>query len=108
MTAAGDETSSQQTGEKMAVVIDQETGLPILKSKRVEEKYVLHEAFVCVCCVFYFPNINFHVYYREDKSSRYLRAQSSDGVDRKYGFERYTEPGGRTGWLINMHPVSCY
>ena len=31
----------------------------------------------------------------------------SDDIDRKYGFQRYTEPGERTGWLFNMHPVSC-
>ena len=44
---------------------------------------------------------------REDQSvaSRYQRAQLNDEVDAKYGFERYSLPTERTGWLINMHPV---
>ena len=44
---------------------------------------------------------------REDQSvaSRYQRAQLNDEVDARYGFERYSLPAERTGWLINMHPV---
>ena len=28
-----------------------------------------------------------------------------DGIDAKFGFERYKEPIARCGWLINMGPV---
>ena len=44
---------------------------------------------------------------REEQSvaSRFQRAQRSDEVDAKYGFERYNSPAERQGWLINMHPV---
>ena len=38
-------------------------------------------------------------------ASRYQRAQLNDEVDARYGFERYSLPTERTGWLINMHPV---
>jgi hypothetical protein len=27
-------------------------------------------------------------------------------MDLRFGFERLKEPGEKTGWLINMHPVS--
>ena len=45
---------------------------------------------------------------REDQSvaSRYQRAQQSDDVDARYGFERYTHLAEKMGWLINIHPVS--
>ena len=49
-----------------------------------------------------------HTYiYREDSSvsSRYARAQRSDEIDAKFGFERYLGTTDRMGWLINMHPV---
>lgn len=46
------------------------------------------------------------VFHRDDKSSRYHRAQRSDEVDKRYGFDKYTEPVERVGWLINIHPVS--
>ena len=44
---------------------------------------------------------------REEQSiaGRCQRAQLSDHLDAKYGFERYSLPAERTGWLINMHPV---
>ena len=44
---------------------------------------------------------------RDDPSShsRLLRAQRSDEIDAKFGYERYKDPGERLGWLINMHPV---
>lgn len=44
---------------------------------------------------------------REDGSDRRLqRALAGDAVDSKFGFDRYKEAKDRTGWLINMHPVS--
>ena len=45
--------------------------------------------------------------FRDDFSAaaRYQRSQKNDEVDAKYGFERYSLPTERTGWLINMHPV---
>lgn len=36
---------------------------------------------------------------------RLERAQHTDRLDALFGFERPAEPGERTGWLINMHPV---
>uniref|UniRef100_A0A8C2PPH2 DNA polymerase epsilon catalytic subunit n=1 Tax=Cyprinus carpio TaxID=7962 RepID=A0A8C2PPH2_CYPCA len=30
----------------------------------------------------------------------------TDGMDERFGFERMKEPGEKTGWLINMHPVA--
>lgn len=36
---------------------------------------------------------------------RLERAQRTDRLDALFGFERPAEPGERTGWLINMHPV---
>lgn len=51
-----------------------------------------------------------HVVYlrrREDGSDiRLQRALAGDAVDSKFGFDRYKEAKDRTGWLINMHPVS--
>uniref|UniRef100_A0A8C3Y6J6 DNA polymerase epsilon catalytic subunit n=1 Tax=Catharus ustulatus TaxID=91951 RepID=A0A8C3Y6J6_CATUS len=37
---------------------------------------------------------------------RLERAQRTDRLDALFGFERPAEPGERTGWLINMHPVA--
>lgn len=37
---------------------------------------------------------------------RLERSQWTDKMDFRFGFERLKEPGERTGWLINMHPVS--
>lgn len=37
---------------------------------------------------------------------RLERSQWTDKMDLRFGFERLKEPGERTGWLINMHPVS--
>ncbi|NXP78258.1 DPOE1 polymerase, partial [Ramphastos sulfuratus] len=36
---------------------------------------------------------------------RLERSQRTDQLDALFGFERPTEPGERTGWLINMHPT---
>lgn len=36
---------------------------------------------------------------------RLERSQRTDRLDALFGFERPSEPGERTGWLINMHPV---
>lgn len=36
---------------------------------------------------------------------RLERSQRTDRLDALFGFERPAEPGERTGWLINMHPV---
>ncbi|XP_062457054.1 P2X purinoceptor 2-like [Rhea pennata] len=36
---------------------------------------------------------------------RLERSQRMERLDTLFGFERPTEPGERTGWLINMHPV---
>lgn len=33
------------------------------------------------------------------------RAQRGCGIDAKYGFEPYSSPASRLGWLINMHVV---
>lgn len=46
--------------------------------------------------------------YRDDTSAsaRYLRAQRSDEVDARFGFNRYVDITERMGWLINIHPVS--
>lgn len=37
---------------------------------------------------------------------RLERSQWTDKMDMRFGFERLKEPGEKTGWLINMHPVS--
>ena len=37
--------------------------------------------------------------------TRHARAQRSDEIDAKFGFERYLATTDRMGWLINMHPV---
>lgn len=37
---------------------------------------------------------------------RLERSQWRDKMDSRFGFERLKEPGEKTGWLINMHPVS--
>uniref|UniRef100_A0A674ICE5 DNA polymerase epsilon catalytic subunit n=1 Tax=Terrapene triunguis TaxID=2587831 RepID=A0A674ICE5_9SAUR len=36
---------------------------------------------------------------------RLERSQRTDRLDAQFGFERAKEPGEKTGWLINMHPV---
>lgn len=36
---------------------------------------------------------------------RLERSQRTERLDALFGFERPAEPGERTGWLINMHPV---
>ena len=98
--------------------IDDETGNPVLRIKLRNERwahfsrlYTFHclaiacsslvgelARIVCDsnCCTF-----------REDLStaSRCQRSQKNDEIDAKYGFERYSLPTERTGWLINMHPV---
>lgn len=48
---------------------------------------------------------------RDDGSSmsalkRLERSQFTDQMDARFGFDRLREPGEKTGWLINMHPVS--
>jgi len=40
--------------------------------------------------------------------SRLLRVASVDGVDAKFGFDRYKEATEKCGWLINMKPVFCF
>ncbi len=52
----------------------------------------------------------FCVALRDDASAlsavkRLERSQFTDGMDERFGFERMKEPGEKTGWLINMHPV---
>lgn len=47
---------------------------------------------------------------RDDASSlsaakRLERSRFTDEMDDRFGFERMKEPGEKTGWLINMHPV---
>lgn len=37
---------------------------------------------------------------------RLERSQFTDDMDARFGFDRMKEPGEKTGWLINMHPVS--
>lgn len=37
---------------------------------------------------------------------RLERCQFTDEMDARFGFDRMKEPGEKTGWLINMHPVS--
>lgn len=37
---------------------------------------------------------------------RLERSQWTDKMDSRFGFERLKEPGEKTGWLVNMHPVS--
>ncbi|VDL61470.1 unnamed protein product [Hymenolepis diminuta] len=41
----------------------------------------------------------------ESNQNRYNRAKANDVMDRRYGFEQFTGPGERFGWLINMHPT---
>lgn len=36
---------------------------------------------------------------------RLERSQFTDEMDSRFGFDRMKEPGEKTGWLINMHPV---
>lgn len=50
------------------------------------------------------------LFFRDDASAlsavkRLERSQFTDGMDERFGFERMKEPGEKTGWLINMHPV---
>lgn len=49
---------------------------------------------------------------REDDGSkaeeRFERAQLEDEIDEKLGFARFQEGPKREGWLVNMHPVSCF
>lgn len=47
---------------------------------------------------------------RDDASAmsalkRLERSQFTDEMDARFGFERMKDPGEKTGWLINMHPV---
>ncbi|XP_029296654.1 DNA polymerase epsilon catalytic subunit A [Cottoperca gobio] len=45
---------------------------------------------------------------QDDGSSalkRLERSQFTDEMDARFGFDRITEPGEKTGWLINMHPT---
>ena len=53
-----------------------------------------------------FPDL----YFRPSDSSekRAERAQINEQIDEKYGFYRHKDPMERVGWLINMHPVSCF
>lgn len=37
---------------------------------------------------------------------RLERSQFTDEMDARFGFERMKDPVEKTGWLINMHPVS--
>ncbi|KAM9811154.1 DNA polymerase epsilon catalytic subunit A [Neosynchiropus ocellatus] len=37
---------------------------------------------------------------------RLERSQFTDEMDARFGFDRIREPGEKTGWLINMHPVN--
>ena len=91
--------------------VDEETGLPVLKSKLRNDRCTRLAARSAAL-----PHISVGIYFcehtlrctcREDLSvaSRYQRAQLNDEVDAKYGFERYSLPTERTGWLINIHPV---
>lgn len=36
---------------------------------------------------------------------RLEQSQFTDEMDARFGFDRIKEPGEKTGWLINMHPV---
>lgn len=36
---------------------------------------------------------------------RLERSQFTDEMDSRFGFDRMKEPGEKTGWLVNMHPV---
>ena len=44
---------------------------------------------------------------RDDNSAakRLERSQFTDEMDARFGFDRMKEPGEKTGWLVNMHPV---
>uniref|UniRef100_A0A3Q3JPX5 DNA polymerase epsilon catalytic subunit n=1 Tax=Monopterus albus TaxID=43700 RepID=A0A3Q3JPX5_MONAL len=37
---------------------------------------------------------------------RLERSQFTEEMDSRFGFDRMKEPGEKTGWLINMHPVA--
>lgn len=39
---------------------------------------------------------------------RLERSHFTDEMDARFGFDRMKEPGEKTGWLINMHPVSLH
>lgn len=41
----------------------------------------------------------------ESNQLRYSRAKANDIMDQRYGFEPFTGPGERVGWLVNMHPT---
>lgn len=52
----------------------------------------------------------FDLLLRDDGSSmsalkRLEQSQFTDEMDTLFGFDRMKEPGEKTGWLINMHPV---
>ncbi|KTG05421.1 hypothetical protein cypCar_00016258, partial [Cyprinus carpio] len=54
---------------------------------------------------------NFLLLFRDDALAlsavkRLERSEFTDGMDERFGFERMKEPGEKTGWLINMHPVA--
>lgn len=38
-------------------------------------------------------------------AKRLERSQWTDRMDAQYGFERFKDPGDKTGWLLNMHPT---
>lgn len=45
---------------------------------------------------------------REDSSEvRIKQSLENDSIDSKYGFNRVKDYQERTGFLINMHSVSC-
>ena len=77
---------------------EEKTGFPALRLKRPDE--------LLVGLINTSPYILIVWWFRDDKSTRYQRAQRSDDIDKKYGFSRYTDSVERMGWLINMHPVS--
>lgn len=59
--------------------------------------------------------ISFLLSFRDDGLSssvsalkRLERSQWTDKMDLRFGFERLKESGEKTGWLINMHPVSTW
>uniref|UniRef100_A0A0X3P616 DNA-directed DNA polymerase n=2 Tax=Schistocephalus solidus TaxID=70667 RepID=A0A0X3P616_SCHSO len=41
----------------------------------------------------------------ESNENRFRRAKANEIIDCKYGFENFSGPGERLGWLINTHPT---
>lgn len=55
-----------------------------------------------------FSGIDWTFFDRDDTNEiGYRQSKENDKIDLKYGFERVKDTQERTGYLVNMHSVSC-